>query len=496
MPNFPKEPIENQKKIIHTLIDKYAADLPALRAALLKSRFKPAAVIALINENAADFSPSVIDILNEKRIHTQIGCVKEDRKLLSVGEKPGGRTAGGMVRKERVDEASPANAAKYTALWLQKSGYAPEGNQGNTGIGETVCEYIGSNLIYEILGSSNRSPKVRLHKQGEKVTLLSKIIPGFSTIHDLEKGSGRCKDIKNAKGFTLFFYANALLCNYDIHAKNAGLCTIEDEDYWAVVDLGRALSYHMRRANIYAEGLNCGSKPLTISEYIFTIFNCNRGRAMEDILYNASLYAVNFSCHLLQADKKINTRYFPLIIQQSMKNLRTAYGDDFLTHPEVHAQLTRRMGLDGKTPLTEESVTDSIMGHVNRLREDARATSRKRIAEIFALDPDIVAESYVQSLEGKHLNYNRFFALLEKKNIDLTTLLCPNNNPYREFELEIRKEVDAYLQENRTGCIQERIKTPRMDRKPATPKSRILQQFLVTCCRCFVKKESRVAAIG
>ena len=303
--------------------------------------YKPDALELALNEMQQDKKGSFYEeatIAVKKLWHTKmIGGVKLNRSMLAAGNKPGGITEGGLFTKESKS-LTDKNLLKQSKVILLKKG----SNQG-----EEVCEYLATNLANSMMGSQ-LSPKFRLHKdeQGE-IKAASTFIKGFETLSSIEKDS---KKMEQAEGFARYFAVNAMLSDPDYHDQNAGITTLKNgKSYLTRIDHGKAFVFI---------GGDIGNKVEDLKKKMINDIYHN-GKYTE--FYEKRLYSPNFANELKEAANDINEGVFRHVIQSSMKNLREAYGEDFLEKDGIAQEIKNRFGLDKEVKLNEKLVEDIIV---------------------------------------------------------------------------------------------------------------------------------------
>lgn len=363
-----------------------------LKSTLLGHKFpdnrslKPDA-IKLLLKKAAKLPPETISILKDISLERTIVAPKVNRTREKIGDKTQGITEGGIVRKKAKNDQDK-NILKQNKKIMLKNSSKDEGLEG----GE-VCEYIGSNLANIYLPEA--SAKFRLYvdkdSQGktEKISVASTFIDKFQTVHDNWDEQG--KDVgdnrltKDAKGFAQFFAANALIGDYDIHGGNIGAAETPDgTKKWARIDIGRGLSYNVD-ADWRTRTLKQTHTPKTVE------LLKERMIQAEPATYKESLFkGADFSLELNQAAQNVNENQTRKVIQLSMKNLKKAYGDDFLKNPNVKKELCYRMGFNPKVKLTERLIEDTVVKNTLDLKNQLKEMALKEAVKVKTNDPQLI----------------------------------------------------------------------------------------------------------
>lgn len=103
----------------------------------------------------------------------------------------------------------------------------------------------------------------------------------------------------------------------------------------------------------------------------------------EPKIYNKSLFeGVDFACELHQISKAVSEENTRKVIQLSMKNLKKAYGDNFLSNPDIKATLCKRMGIPLTTHLTEKLVENKIVENTLRVKKQLKELALQEALKI------------------------------------------------------------------------------------------------------------------
>lgn len=346
--------------------------------------------IEYMEKNPNRFSPELREALNDFLIEKNIGMVKT-RPLVKIAEKEEGISKGRLVNKLPKNETD-TNTLKHLTRRMQK------GDADDPG--EIICEVIGTNLFNSILGDN--SPKLRLYKDEEgNITIVSKFIDNFQTLEDTEEVEEK---IKNAKGFAKFFAANVLFADYDIHQNNAGLRIAADGSYhWARIDNGRALSYFIDN-NYKRRRLTDLPNGQTAEGFINSMIRAG----YPEELFNG----LDFICELNQLSSSIDEKKLRKIIKFSLRNLKEAYGDNFLDLDLVKSEFKARMHIDKSVQLTEQLLEDQILENINRLKANLKKISQEQFASAIqkmAEDTDAITQN------GK-IDYKEILGTLKTSN--------------------------------------------------------------------------------
>jgi hypothetical protein len=368
-------PLDPQKKarLEQERKQKVQEQLDNLKLLINTHQNNPQELYKVVNTNLKSYKPDALEqayqymrgndypadstLVVGKLFHTRmIGEVKVNSALKDEGLKQGGLAEGKRVKK------NAPNKLKGDKTILLKKGSPRAGSEG-----EEVCEYYGSSLAMAMMGSK-LSPKFRLHAQGEEKYVASTFINGFKTFKD-----GASKD--GAKGFGRFLAREFIIGNYDIHSGNAGITEINGERHWTGIDDGRAISYNID-CNWRAKKIERLNQPQTLDKFI--------SRAKDQKLYTGDLFkGAEFACDLNAAVKDIDIDIMRHILQESTKNLKKLYSDDFLLNGNIESELCERMGLN--RPLTENLVKDTIIRNITsrkqELQDMASAEAQKVLKE-------------------------------------------------------------------------------------------------------------------
>lgn len=363
--------IQAQADLIRKQIKFFRGKPSELYSQLLDStdpRGKPykADAFKLVLDNNS-FPPATQESLTNAYLDRKIGYIKQ-RTLDPAGQKPDGQTIGGQVRKSR--KPNDTNVKKHKNIWLQKTGAL------NPGLVEDVCEYIGTNLINHMLDEN--SPKLRLHQDSDgEITLLSKYIDNFETFRNEPTDKVR-KLIHNSENFAIFFAANALIYDYDIHPGNVGI-RISDRYYLARIDNGCALSYHIDR-NFRQRSKVTTTTPGSAEDFKQTMLSLD--------IYSPEMFeGIEFATKLSQSINNINLREMREIIDISIYNLKKAYGEDFLNDPSIAQNLKKRLGIDPNTNLDKELLTNIIISNMTRIKEELNELALAQMSRFFPSHP-------------------------------------------------------------------------------------------------------------
>ena len=102
-----------------------------------------------------------------------------------------------------------------------------------------------------------------------------------------------------------------------------------------------------------------------------------------------------------------------------MQNLKEAYGDGFLTNPEIGGVLKRRMGFRADEVLSEESIKNKLITNMAILAVELNEMAERDMHKIVPLNPELAIASYRESYIDGKINYGVFAAKLKEKGINL-----------------------------------------------------------------------------
>lgn len=406
--------IKNQAGLIIEQIESFNGDSPDLIEELLDysdykgKHYKPDAFKYVLDHHS--FPTEIDKAIRKAYIDSKIGYIKE-RELDPAGAKPDGITSGGQVRKSR--ESMDYNVKKHKTIWLQKL------EDSALGVSENICEYIGTNLINNIM--ENTSPKLRLHKDEHgNITLLSKYLENFETLREKNPKTAR-ELIKRSENFAKFFAANILIGDYDIHPGNVGIITA-DRHYIARIDNGCALSYNIER-NFRGKTKRTLSILQTVEGFKQTMLSLP--------IYSPEMFeGIEFATDLQQAINDINLDEMKQIIELSIFNLKDAYGQDFLEDHNIAKDFQKRMGID--PPITEEAIANTIIGNMVKLKGELNELAIAQTRHFFPSHPRQALEECMK---------------LKKENsgfIDYEILLDNLQNTYPKFDPQQPRYLQAH----------------------------------------------------
>ena len=198
-----------------------------------------------------------------------------------------------------------------------------------------------------------------------------------------------------------------LVADYDIHKQNIGIRTDEKGvQHWARIDNGRALSYNVI-CNFDQGSLSLGTQTAEnfketmlsvnklykkVNKYFITkILSLYYGSKNKDTVYKEDLFkGINFACELNTEADKADTNKFRKVIKLSIANLEKAYGNNFLSIPEINMELKRRMGIDWSAKLTEELIENKVIENITRLRLNLKEMAKYEFHEAIKNIPNAV----------------------------------------------------------------------------------------------------------
>ncbi len=377
-----EELLLKQAESMLAIIEKHASVPGVLKQKLEQAKIKPDAMEMAINyikENNINISKASLEVIDDIYLSRTIIPPKA-RPVTLKGSKISGGTTGRLVTKiaNKITDFDESKLLKLQHTWMEKVG----GNDAG-GKGEEVCEYIGTNLVNQVMGKN--SPKFRLYKDANgNIKLMSKFIPKFKTIYDREDDGLLPVDTTKAKGFASFFAANILAGDYDVHGGNVGFTTDENGNHhWARIDNGRALSYNTERdftKGIY--GYTNLPTPQTAEGFKKTMLSVNMPNATY---YPETLFeGINFACELNTEAEKVDINKFRKVIKLSIDNLKIAYGNNFLDIPEINTELKERMGFAASDRLTEKLIEDKVIENITNLKAELKEIAQSEfMAKLF-----------------------------------------------------------------------------------------------------------------
>ena len=320
-------------------------------------------------ESALEYRDFRRIVLENVYLEKKIGVIKE-RPFEYYGDKEGGVNPGELVTKVKQSN-DDVNIKKHKNIWLKKEAT----------IGESVCEYIGSNLINHFM--QDNSPKVRLSLEEDEseVFILSKYIHNFSALSSFPK-EDRAEVISRAKGFTSFFAYNVLIGDYDVNSGNIGIRRDDDlKDYIAKVDNGESLSYNVNRPIPGQSRLSEDISLKSAQNYKTQML------ASMPLLYKDTMFSgLDFAGELYSFTHDLNLRMIEKIIELSLDNLQYVYGEDVLQNPEVEGELEVRMRLS--PPINAEILKNKIIENIVRLKDNLQEIAVIEMEKIFPMHPN------------------------------------------------------------------------------------------------------------
>lgn len=387
--------------------------------------YKPEAFKLLLDEN--NFSNQfAAHAVKQAYLYSKIGHLK-NRDLKYVGDKIGGITSGAQVKKLRIED--DVNIKKHSNVWLQKTGASI------AGIGEDVCEYIGTNIMNELMGSN--SPKVRLHEnENRNITILSKFIENFDILEGKRTLESRSL-IQSSENFAEFFVANALLGDYDIHAGNVGIKTDNNKHYIARIDNGRALSYYAHVG--------------VIENRIYFNKIIQDANEFKQIMLDRQIYSeemfqgIDFATNVNISLEKVDFDSINSIIEISILNLEDAYGSNFLDNLQISSQLKRRLGINKDQQLTDDLLKSSIIDNMRIMHDSLYDLAALEMSKFFPSHPEAALEkcSAMRFNNSAPIDYVQLLENLQNE--------IPNFDPRNENHF--RTNNDPYLEDAKNEFI-------------------------------------------
>lgn len=388
-----------------TNYDILKEELSSLKDKRNKSYKSDAFKLALANNF---FSDEIYNAIKNVYIERKIGSIKT-RDLEKSREKTTGNSYGNIVKKTNSSQNDIMNnIAKYNHEWMQKTSVG----RFKTGeIAGNVREYIASNLINQIM--EDTTPKIRLHVSEEgEVTILSKYLDNFQTFKDLLNAE-RKEIVKNAKNFANFFVGNLLVGDWDLNSGNVGFIESEDGNKnLARIDLGLALFY----------------SPTNRAPF----------ELMEEMQYKGYFSEENFTnleflTSLLLEKGNIDLDAIKKTLSLSFRNLRSAYGDDFLQEQTINKDLKRRLMIDKETFLTEELISKKIVNNIEDALDQVIGFVIEKAEEVFPIHSHEALDECIElKANYGHIDYALLLKNLKEK--------CPDFDYFNPLHLVREKD--------------------------------------------------------
>lgn len=299
-------------------------------------------------------------------------------------------------------EFSPRNTPNFTEEDDRKE--EDKNSEYYDGKGEDVSEIIATNLSHLYLDSENESPKIRLLVERDKTSIVSKGIKDYKDYYqyktELERDRRLRREVEEPyiSGFGKCFATSYLLADPDMNGTNIGVVTTDKAKIFARIDFGKSLSYDsISSPEIFANDL------------------LNRPPKVYD---KKQFQGLEFAGEIESTIAKFDQSNTEEVISFTMKNLREAYGEDFLSNPEISEPLKRRMRFSPEEELTEESIKERICQNMQNSCVNLRNMAESKMQEIFPSHPRDALDAYKLSMVNGKIDYSKFIKQLEKKGVD------------------------------------------------------------------------------
>ncbi len=364
---------------------------------------KPLAIEIILEKITEDsrYSREIREIFENSLIEKRIGKVK-NRPVKLFSNKDEGVTEGRFVKKDLQNNELPS--LKHSTTWLEKIG----GISGRRNIGEEICEYIGTNLMNQLLDKN--SPKIRLYKDNQgNVRLMSKFIQNFIPLESFDLINE--KPFNGALGLTNFFAANILFADYDTNIQNAGIRRDNlGDSHAARIDNGKALSYKKVKrpkdydSNIFAEH-NSNIEP---TEDI-VIGNIFRAKVYSGVFDN-----IDMANELLNLSNSLNINKLRKVIKLSLDNIEEAYGSDILSNPAILQELRERMEFPENITINRQVLENAIIENIQFMNNIIRIYAEKQVQKNTGINNNSNKENIHQSNNNSN---NQHFQRIALRNI-------------------------------------------------------------------------------
>lgn len=272
------------------------------------------------------------------------------------------------------------------------------------GKGEDVSEMLGTNLSHLYLDSERESPKIRILLENDKTSIVSKGLKNYKDYYEyqseIERDRRFGREVKDPyiSGFGKCFATSHLVADPDMNATNIGFITEGKNKIFARIDFGKALSYQEIVTSEQFENHLISLPPKAYSKRMFQ--------------------GIDFAGEIESTISKFDKSDVEEVIGFTIKNLREAYGENFLNDPEIRDPLKRRMGVSIEEELTEELIKKRICNNMQNICTDLHNTAEKKMQEIFPIHPSAALNSYKDSMVNGKIDYGKFTSQLEKSGVD------------------------------------------------------------------------------
>ncbi len=283
-----------------------------------------------------------------------------------------------------------------------------EGDEENIehydGKGEDVSEILGTNLSHLYLDSERESPKIRILVENEKTSVVSKGLKDYKDYYEYkselerDRRFGRKVEEPYISGFGKCFATSYLVADPDMNATNIGFLTEGNNKTFARIDFGKALSYQSIGTSNQFEDRLLNLTPRSYTEKMFQ--------------------GIDFAGEIEATASRFDQSNTEAVIEFTMKNLREAYGNEFLNNPEISEPLKRRMRFSPEEELTEESIKRRVCHYMQNSCVNLRNMAESKMQEIFPSHPRDALDAYKESMVNGKIDYGKFMTQIEKKGVD------------------------------------------------------------------------------
>jgi hypothetical protein len=333
----------------------------------------------LVKENQ---DQDIIDIIENAYIEKKIGNIKY-RKFKTSGDKQIGFSQGRLVNKI-AEDFKEVQKNKFHYTWLEKKSSEERRNKA-----EEICEYVGTNLMNFFL--KENSPKIRLLKNNDDVSLVIKYLYNYQDFANINP-----KEINflKLKGKAEFYVANFLLADVDNNKNNFGIRKIGANQYLARIDHGKIFSYkaiqkdsdeNQAQKIFNSDDILGAADSRYNNEFNFDIVK--KHVFGKDKIFNTQLNFSNntdleFHNQVLEITNKMPyyTSMLEKIIDKSINNLKSAYGEDIFLDEKVKENLSQRLNIN-INECNEETFKNTILSNMTKLNNVLIMQSEQYIAQ-------------------------------------------------------------------------------------------------------------------
>lgn len=272
------------------------------------------------------------------------------------------------------------------------------------GKGEDISEILGTNLSHLYLDSEKESPKIRILVENDQTSVVSKGLKGYKDYYEYkselerDRRFGRKVEEPYISGFGKCFATSYLVADPDMNATNIGFLTEGKDKTFARIDFGKALSYQSIGTSNQFEDRLLNLTPRSYTEEMFQ--------------------GIDFAGEIELISSKFDQSNTEEVIGFAMKNLREAYGNDFLNNPEIEAPLKRRMGFTPEEELTEESIKKRICHNMQNSCVELSNMAEQKMQEVFPSHPREALDAYKEAMVNGKIDYGKFVSRLEKRGVN------------------------------------------------------------------------------